>query len=108
MIPTKTMYFATRNENPNVTQRAKQMTREQISVYDAFGGRCHYCNSSNVLVFDHKVPKQKGGGNEEGNLILSCWACNSSKGNKDYDEFVEIITAEKIAFQLSLQCLECV
>lgn len=45
---------------------------------------CQYCGSSApevVLEVDHIIPKSKGGGNEETNLVTACKKCNLGKSN---------------------------
>lgn len=38
---------------------------------------------------DHIIPQSKGGPNFLDNLVLSCTLCNSEKGARSYDEFVD-------------------
>ena len=44
---------------------------------------CRYCGAQSdkaQLVIDHVIPVCQGGGNEIGNLVTACFACNSGKG----------------------------
>lgn len=44
---------------------------------------CRYCGKQPPevqLVIDHVMPVAEGGGNDETNLITSCWDCNAGKG----------------------------
>jgi len=50
-----------------------------------------------TLHFDHKIPKCKGGNNEDDNLCVSCSKCNMSKGPLDIEGFREKII-DKINF----------
>jgi 5-methylcytosine-specific restriction endonuclease McrA len=85
----------------------KGMTRAQwvkrmSKLYKAHNGCCYYCNSR-VLVFvnvegtrpkpnsatiDHFIPLSRGGVDHYDNLVLSCYRCNSSKGNTMPDLFM--------------------
>lgn len=50
---------------------------------------CGYCGKIGVaLTLDHIVPRSRGGTDEPDNLILACWSCNSSKGNRLLLEWV--------------------
>ncbi|MEE7442657.1 HNH endonuclease [Methylobacterium oryzae] len=90
-------------------------------------GRCHYCDgqtfetqhcingkwqrpagqvSPNEATIDHVIPKSQGGNSYPANLVLCCHTCNQEKGNKPYDEFVEIKRGAKEAFQKFRDTLE--
>ena len=46
-------------------------------------GICHYCGkkfSKEELTMDHIVPVARGGKSIKGNVVVSCAACNQSKG----------------------------
>lgn len=51
--------------------------------------RCVYCGSKKNLVFDHLIPKSKGGPNVISNQVLACKKCNAIKGSKDVFEWYE-------------------
>ena len=42
-----------------------------------------------VAQVDHVVPRSRGGTDEMSNLVLACSPCNSSKGAKNVDEWLE-------------------
>jgi hypothetical protein len=50
------------------------------------GFKCYLCGSVEELVIDHKFPVSRGGGNEDENLGLLCWTCNSEKSDKELSE----------------------
>jgi hypothetical protein len=55
----------------------------RFEVFKRDGFTCQYCGRKTpavVLELDHIDPKSKGGGNEETNLITSCFDCNRGKG----------------------------
>ena len=46
--------------------------------------RCHYCGAGSpgaVLEIDHIVPESKGGGDEDTNIVTSCYECNRGKSD---------------------------
>lgn len=58
-------------------------------LYKRDNGRCQYCNKSIKKLeatLDHVIPKSRGGGNSWTNLVISCYSCNNSKGNKTPSE----------------------
>lgn len=56
------------------------------------GKICHWCgvltrlraavNDDLRATKDHVMPLSKGGTNERSNIVLSCWRCNRTKGDK--------------------------
>lgn len=61
------------------------------AIYLRDGMACVYCrrgihelidsgDPDAFLVIDHVVPVKRNGGNEPGNLVTSCYACNNAKG----------------------------
>lgn len=58
-----------------------------------YGFRCAYCGEdcSDNPTIDHLIPISKGGGNNLGNMVISCITCNQEKGDKIIDEFKPLI-----------------
>lgn len=56
---------------------------------ERYGGRCVYCGDLLNMSWhiDHVIPTEKGGTNDESNLVTSCGKCNIRKGNRTIDEF---------------------
>jgi len=56
-----------------------------------FGDACAYCGATGKLVIDHAVPLNRTalGEHRLGNLVPSCNACNSKKGDLDHRTFLE-------------------
>lgn len=52
-----------------------------------FEYRCAYCGKESHLEQEHFIAISKGGGYTKGNIIPACKSCNSSKGNKHFDEW---------------------
>jgi len=55
-----------------------------------FMNKCAYCGAETDLVIDHAIPinKAKLGEHRIGNLVPSCKGCNDTKGNRDYNEYL--------------------
>jgi 5-methylcytosine-specific restriction endonuclease McrA len=67
-------------------------------VWVASGQKCACCPSTDRLEFDHIVALFNGGDNAESNFRVLCKSCNSSKGVKDYQTWLESRPAlERIA-----------
>lgn len=64
---------------------------KRLSIYIRDSFQCCYCNVSlkcaapSDITLDHLIPVSKMGSNESTNLITSCRACNSARGNKALD-----------------------
>lgn len=48
---------------------------------------CAVCGTVEHLQIDHIVPRSRGGSDEPENLQVLCIQCNSSKNNRDWDEW---------------------
>jgi len=62
-------------------------TRFEIFKRDEF--TCQYCGRRppNVtLEVDHVIPRAEGGGDNQANLVTSCFDCNRGKGARSLDE----------------------
>jgi 5-methylcytosine-specific restriction endonuclease McrA len=67
--------------NVRVPRVALQPTRANILLRDE--DTCQYCGKrSRDLTLDHVVPRSRGGKSTWENLVASCRACNSKKGNR--------------------------
>lgn len=67
--------------NENYTTEQEKITRE------AFNHKCFNCGSTNKLHIDHHRPLSKGNPLTLSNAVLLCQICNSSKHNKDPEDF---------------------
>jgi hypothetical protein len=81
---------------PTRTQGMKWcMPRKRLAIYLRDGMACAYCGAGIEngvsLSLDHLQPYSLGGSNHEGNLITCCKKCNSSRGNRTVEEFVEAV-----------------
>ena len=52
-----------------------------------FNYRCAYCGKNEKLTQDHLIPLSKGGNYSYNNIIPACRFCNSSKHDKDLDDW---------------------
>lgn len=64
-----------------LTAKTKALVRKRDRV-------CVYCGGSDVLVFDHFVPKSRGGGHGPDNVVLACHACNAHKAARPVEEWL--------------------
>lgn len=53
--------------------------------------RCFYCGEDmgNFPTIEHLTPVSRGGDNQRWNLVLACKSCNSKKGAKTFEEYME-------------------
>jgi len=78
----------------NRTRRAlkagvkEKFTSEMKDItFQIFGNRCFKCGSKHVLVVDHFLPLSKKNALTLLNAILLCNKCNSTKWNRDPEDF---------------------
>jgi len=71
-----------------------------------FANTCAYCGAKDKLEMDHAIPINKNmmGEHRLGNLIPSCHACNSNKGQKDFREF---LGSDEVKIQKIETYMEC-
>jgi 5-methylcytosine-specific restriction endonuclease McrA len=68
----------------------------------AYEGKCAYCGSHiepNDFTWDHAVPRSRGGTDDIGNLVPAHRSCNSKKGKRTPEEWLDnpIAPAETMA-----------
>ena len=57
------------------------LAKKRQILIDIHGARCFYCGATpDYFEVDHVHPKSRGGTDELTNLVLSCVACNQTKG----------------------------
>lgn len=64
----------------------KSLTKRVIALK---GRDCHYCGRENAIGIDHLTPISRGGSNQIANLVPCCASCNSRKGTKTEEEYLE-------------------
>jgi 5-methylcytosine-specific restriction endonuclease McrA len=71
--------------------RVNPLKRKKMkeAVLSEKGFSCAYCGSNEKLTVDHVVPLSRGGTSDLSNLVPCCFSCNSSKGNKTANEWIE-------------------
>lgn len=67
-------------------ERVPEFARELM--LELFDNGCAYCDSE-AETWDHVIPVSKGGTTAPGNILPACIICNSSKRNRDLDEWLE-------------------
>lgn len=65
----------------------------QEMLLEEFEGLCAYCDKPSET-WDHVVPVKKGGRTEPGNILPACNSCNSSKRDRDLDEWLKATSRE--------------
>ena len=64
------------------------LSKEQwADIKNYFNMRCAYCGEDKKLTIEHFIPVSKGGTLSINNIIPSCGNCNSSKGNRDFNQW---------------------
>lgn len=67
-------------------------TRRRRAIFNACGGRCHYCGTALTLDgrwhVEHQMPKALGGDDDPTNLVAACAPCNLSKRDRTAVEFI--------------------
>lgn len=81
-----------------------RFTPDEARAFEAHGRFCHYCGVRHALTADHVTPRSLGGSDKADNLIPACVTCNTSRRNRSYDDFLEVIEAEKAAYHAMLMC----
>ena len=62
---------------------------EWLEVLAAADGVCAYCDNPAMLTMDHIVPLILGGAHDIDNIAAACGPCNSSKGARPLDVFLQ-------------------
>jgi hypothetical protein len=75
----------------NATRRSSISKAVRMRIKEKFQFTCFYCKKQGneergpdgiFWHIDHVVPRSKGGGQEESNLVLACAGCNIKKRNR--------------------------
>lgn len=87
-----------RGKDNNKYFGSKWITRaRRLAIYMRDGLACVYCGASveegTQLSLDHVIPHSEGGSTKSENLLTSCKRCNSSRGNRSVEAFVEAVAA---------------
>lgn len=72
--------------------QSARIPRRRRAVFDASGGKCHYCgvtlDLSGKWHVDHRMPKALMGSDDLSNLVAACAPCNLRKGDATDVEFL--------------------
>ena len=74
----------------NLPNKGMSIGLEKLLLQEQ-GGKCPYCFISLAVSgvnFDHFIPVDKGGANEDWNIQLTCPPCNKRKSNKNPNDFL--------------------
>ena len=67
-------------------RRMSELAKEL--VLELFEGKCAYCDND-ATTWDHVIPVSKGGQTVKGNMLPACCRCNSSKRDRNIDEWLD-------------------
>jgi uncharacterized protein YdaU (DUF1376 family) len=71
-------------------QGRDEYRRYRAIVFERDGEMCAYCGAVDVpLQLDHVVPRSRGGSDQPFNLTPACRPCNSSKGARTPQEWLQ-------------------
>lgn len=67
-----------------------------IGMWYGQDGLCYYCGTPLFSRFhrEHMMPLSRGGADKLENLCLSCPTCNTRKGTRTVEEFIDILEQE--------------
>lgn len=74
--------------------KKRSRNRRLSRIYTEAGGICFYCNEAileNEATMDHKIPRCRGGSNDDENMVLSCQIDNSMKSFLTAEEYIETL-----------------
>lgn len=86
-------------------------TSKRLAIYLRDRFRCAYCaadlhdSSPADITLDHLECRHDGGANHETNLVTACRACNSSRADRPWTEYVGASARRRI--ERRWQSLEC-
>lgn len=84
--------IASQKRRARIKGNGGAFTREELALMRLTqGGFCAYCQGQHdpdELTIDHIIPIDQGGRHEAANIVLACPTCNSSKGNRTPDQWV--------------------
>ena len=86
-----------RNGSKLSIKRIQMVYEDNIKKYGTL--TCIYCLKSIEFgkdTLEHKIPIIRGGTNDYENLAVACFSCNSSKGRKTVEEYMEYRRKKKI------------
>lgn len=75
-----------------IARKSQRQISQGVSwaVYRRDGYKCRYCAADDVpLTVDHLVLWEEGGPSIEANLVAACRRCNKTRGNTDYERWLE-------------------
>lgn len=98
----KQPHYRIKSKLYNAKRRARLLEAEGnfekgdwIQVLNEQENKCHYCEdefTKEILpTIDHKTPLSRGGSHNPSNIVAACRSCNSKKGTKTYEEFIQIV-----------------
>ena len=90
--PHGAMVVKRHNEQYNRRARLGDLTAAQWQgILEYFNFKCAYCDSTERLSMEHIQPVSKGGALTKTNIIVACQHCNSSRGNMNFEVWLDMI-----------------
>lgn len=89
--PEKAKVVSNRRRARQLQAEGSHTSEELKSLWKQQGGRCVYCGCKLTTKYrhlDHVIPLSRGGTNWISNLAWACPSCNSAKGNKLLEEWL--------------------
>lgn len=82
--PIKLRVYSQRRRAAKAASIQQHTERDILIQYESQRGRCWWCGNlvDNTYHIDHLIPLSRGGSNAPENIVISCPACNLSKGSK--------------------------
>lgn len=80
-------------------KQESQSRRRRRRLFKTRDPICHYCKVELTLkdsTVDHKIPRSRGGGNEDENLVLCCHTCNQDKDDRTVPEYSLVTFYRKV------------
>ena len=82
---------------------------KRAAIYERDGWECVYCGrgprdarrmsqAAVILSLDHLTPRSQGGDNDARNIVTCCRTCNSSRQDREWQDFAPGGAQERIAW----------
>lgn len=89
--------------NKALVRKSQRQIDASVSwaVFKRDGYRCRYCGKDGPLTVDHVDLWEAGGATVEENLLSACRKCNRTRGNMEYEAWVESEYYGKVSVALT-------
>lgn len=83
-----------------ILRKSQRLIEQRVSwsVFRRDGYQCRYCGAEGVpLTVDHLILWEEGGPSIESNLVAACRKCNKTRGNMQYEAWLESPYYKKVS-----------